>query len=424
MKEEFLSYLWSNKLLKNDLLTTNNQPISILSPGLANMDSGPDFFNARIKIDGQVWAGNVEIHVNSSDWEKHSHQNDDNYDNIILHIVYNNDLVIRRKSGELIPCLELRGRFDEKIIDIYEDFMSSKSWIACANSISSVDHLSLYSWLDNIGVERLHDKSELFISDLQSTKNNFQELFYQKLARAFGFNTNSEAFELLAKQLPFSIFSKHLNNKFQIEALLYGQAGFLNAQFIDDYHIKLKKEFVFLAHKYSLKPLDPKIWKHMRMRPGNFPAIRISQFADLLQKSSADLINIVETKKLGNVMNLLDCTASGYWDNHYRFGKSVVNNSKKRLGQSSVNLILINTIIPFMFTYGRLNNKAEMEDKAVKWLESIKPENNKISRNFKKLGIKPANAFQSQALIHLHKNYCRQKKCLHCRIAYKLMQVG
>ncbi|NOY49074.1 MAG: DUF2851 family protein [Chlorobi bacterium] len=421
MKEEFLSYLWSNKLLRNDLLTTDNQSLSILSPGTLNRDSGPDFFNARINIQGQTWAGNIEIHINSSDWKKHGHQNDDSYDNIILHVVYNNDLIIKRKSGEKIPCLELKGSFDEKLIDIYEDFMSSKAWIACANSISSVDHLSLHSWLDTIGIERLHDKSRLFINDLHTTNNNFQELFYQKLARAFGFNTNSEAFELLAKQLLSSVFAKHLDNKFQIEALLFGQAGFLNTHSMDDYHNKLKKEFVFLSHKYKLKPLDVKIWKHLRMRPGNFPCIRISQFADLLHKSSAKLVNIVETKKLGNVRDLLECTASAYWDNHYRFGEIVKKTSKKKLGKSSINLLLINTIVPFMFTYGRLNNMVELEDKAVKWLEAIKPENNNICHNFNKLGIKAINAFQSQALIQLHKNYCRQRKCLHCRIGYKLM---
>ncbi len=421
MKEEFLSYLWSNKLLRNDLLTTDNQSLSILSPGVLNRDSGPDFFNARLNIGGQTWAGNIEIHINSSDWEKHGHQDDDNYDNIILHIVYNNDLIIKRKSGEKIPCLELMGSFDEKLIDIYEDFMSSKAWIACANIISTVDHLSLHSWLDNIGIERLQDKSALFINDLHLSNNNFQELFYQKLARAFGFNTNSEAFELLAKQLVSSVFAKHLDNKFQIEALLFGQAGFLNTVVKDDYHYKLKKEFVFLSHKYKLKPLDVKIWKHLRMRPGNFPCIRISQFADLLHKSSAKLVNIVETQKLGNVINLLECTASAYWDNHYRFGKTVKKTSRKKLGKSSINLLLINTIVPFMFTYGRLNNMVELEDKAVRWLETIKPENNNICHNFSKLGIKPINAFQSQALIQLHKNYCRQKKCLHCRIGYKLM---
>ncbi len=421
MKEEFLSYLWSNKLLRNDLLTTDNQSLSILSPGVLNRDSGPDFFNARLNIGGQTWAGNIEIHINSSDWKKHGHQDDDNYDNIILHIVYNNDLIIKRKSGEKIPCLELMGSFDEKLIDIYEDFMSSKAWIACANIISTVDHLSLHSWLDNIGIERLQDKSALFINDLHLSNNNFQELFYQKLARAFGFNTNSEAFELLAKQLVSSVFAKHLDNKFQIEALLFGQAGFLNTVVKDDYHYKLKKEFVFLSHKYKLKPLDVKIWKHLRMRPGNFPCIRISQFADLLHKSSAKLVNIVETQKLGNVINLLECTASAYWDNHYRFGKTVKKTSRKKLGKSSINLLLINTIVPFMFTYGRLNNMVELEDKAVRWLETIKPENNNICHNFSKLGIKPINAFQSQALIQLHKNYCRQKKCLHCRIGYKLM---
>ncbi len=421
MKEEFLYYLWSNKLLSPDLKTANNQDITIINQGRQNRDSGPDFFNARIKINGQLWAGNVEIHVKSSDWEKHGHDYDDNYDNIILHVVYINDKIIKRKSGEVLPCLEISGHFDENIINIYENFMASKTWIACANTINRVNHFEIHSWLDKLGVERLEIKSNQFTKQLQETKNDFQQLFYQKLARAFGFNTNSQAFEMMASILPFATFKKNLNNRLQIEAILYGQAGFLNKEFHDIYPRQLKKEFNFLANKYSIIPLDIKLWKHMRLRPVNFPSIRISQFAALLEKSGHDLLNIIEAERLNTVISLFDCEASEYWDTHFRFDKKVDKSSRKKLGITSINLILINTIIPFLFTYGRLNNKPGMEEKAINWLEQIKAENNLIIRNFKNLGIHPKTAFHSQALIHLQKNYCERKDCLNCRIGHNII---
>ncbi|PLX02678.1 MAG: DUF2851 domain-containing protein [Marinilabiliales bacterium] len=421
MKEEFLYYLWSNKLLSPMLKTTNNQDITIINQGRQNHDSGPDFFNARIKINGQIWAGNVEIHVKSSDWEKHGHNHDDNYDNIILHVVFVNDMIIKRKSGEIIPCLEISGHFDEKMINIYENFMASKTWIACANSISNVNHFEIHSWLDKLGVERLEIKSNNFIKQLEETKNDFQQLFYQKLSRAFGFNTNSQAFEMMASILPFSTLKKCLNNQLQIEALLFGQAGFLNNEFHDEYPNQLKREFNFLANKYSIVPMDIKLWKHMRMRPVNFPSIRISQFAALLEKSGYDLLNIIETDRLKTVISLFECSASEYWDTHFRFDNKVKKSIRKKLGITSVNLILINTIIPFLFTYGRLNNKPTMEEKAINWLEQIKAENNLIIRNFKKLDISPKTAFHSQALIHLHKNYCDSKRCLNCRIGHNII---
>lgn len=421
MKEEFLYYLWSNKLLKPDLKTTNNQEVTIIKQGIENRDSGPDFFNARVKINNQIWAGNVEIHVKSSDWDKHGHNDDDNYDNIILHVVYENDKIVKRKSGETIPCLEIAGNFDENIINIYENFMASKTWIACANSIGHVNHLELYSWLDKLGVERLEIKSDQFIKQLDETKNDFQQLFYQKLARAFGFNTNSQAFEMMASVLPFSTFKKNLDNRLQIEAILFGQAGFLNNEFHDKYPNQLKKEFNFLSNKYSIIPMDIKLWKHLRLRPVNFPSIRISQFAALLEKSGHDLLNIVETERLKSVINIFDCEASEYWDTHFRFDKKVKKSTKKKLGVNSINLILINTIIPFLFTYGRLNNKPSMEEKAINWLEQIKAENNLIIRNFQKLDIQPKTAFHSQALIHLHKNYCANKHCLNCRIGHNII---
>jgi hypothetical protein len=270
-------------------------------------------------------------------------------------------------------------------------------------------------------VERLEKRAGAIGAELDANKYDFQEVFYRKLARAFGFNTNSQAFEMLAVSLPFSILTKHRDNLLQLEALLFGQAGFLNEEHSDDYPNKLKHEYLFLSHKYNLLPNDKKLWKFMRLRPSNFPTIRISQFASLIQKAEGVLTRIFESEKLATVVSLFQCSSSHYWENHYRFDKTISKKTKKKMGRSSVDLLLINTIIPFMFAYGQINNKAILKENSLEWLEKTKAENNNIIRNFAKNNISPINAFQSQALIQLYKEYCKNKRCLECRIGNKLM---
>lgn len=421
MKEEFLIYLWSQRLLSTELKTQQNQNITILKPGARNSDSGPDFFNALIKLGNKTWAGNVEIHVNSSDWDKHGHTHDKAYDNIILHVVYNDDKPIKRNSGEIIPCLELKNSFNENIILTYNDFMSARTWIACENMISEVGHFDLHQWLDKLTIERLEIRATQILTELEQNKYNFQETFYHKLAKGFGFNTNATAFELMAVNTPLSILSKHRNNLLQIEALLFGQAGFLNQEYSDDYPNQLKREYLFLSHKYNLKPLDKKLWKFMRLRPSNFPTIRISQFTLFIQKSEGLLTRIFETKSLQTVISLFETFTSEYWENHYQFDKTSKKRSKKKLGTNSIDLLIINTIVPFMFAYGQINNMPILKDRSIEWLEKTKAENNLIIKNFSKHNIKPSNAFQSQALIQLYKEYCINRRCLECRIGHKLM---
>lgn len=421
MKEDFLIYLWSQRLLSPKLKTQQNKNITIIKPGQRNFDSGPDFFNSLIKIGNETWAGNIEIHVNSSDWSKHKHSDDKAYDNIILHIVYHDDKSVKRNNGQLIPCLELKNNFNNKIMDNYVEFMSARTWIACENMISNIGHFDLHNWYDKLSIERLEKRSLEILNKLENNKFDFQEIFYQKLAKGFGFNTNSVAFELLAINIPLSVLSRHSNNILQVEALLFGQAGFLNGEFADEYPNKLKKEFLFLSHKYNLKPIDRKLWKFMRMRPSNFPTIRIAQFASFIHKAEGILTSILKTQKLSTVTSLFDIRASGYWNNHYRFDKVAARKSTKKLGSSSIDLLLINTVIPFMFSYGQVNNMPDLKDQSMEWLEKLKAENNLIIRNFSKNSIIPSNAFQSQALIQLYKEYCINRRCLECRIGHKLM---
>jgi len=421
LHEDFLIYIWQFQLFDQNIQTSDGQNLQIIQAGERNHDSGPDFFNARIKIENTTWAGNVEIHINSSDWYKHNHQHDQAYDNIILHVVLNDDEAVYRKNKEKIPTLILHQRFNESILEKYTLFMESKKWIPCEELIGSVNYFELNSFLDALMMERIEQKSDLINNELKHLKLDFREVFYRKLARNFGFNINSTPFELLAKSLPLNILSKHKNDQFQIETLLFGQAGLLEASFRDNYPNILKREYSFLSKKYQLEPLNKKLWKFMRLRPANFPTIRIAQFAKILYKSSTDLTNLLETEKLSEIINLFRIETNEYWKDHYQFDtKSELR--KKVLGISSINLILINTIIPFLFVYGQHRANEPLQQKALTWLEQIKAENNHIVNRFKSIGIKPQNAMQSQALLQLKSNYCKNKRCLECRIGHRILK--
>ncbi len=418
--ENFLIYLWKHRLINNELNTSEGSRLQIIHPGIRNNDSGPDFFNGRIKIDHTTWAGNIEIHVLSSDWFKHGHDNDPAYDNIILHVVYENDRPVYRKNGETIPTLELKGNFDERILENYHKFLELNKWIPCEEMIETVNRFDVLSWLDKLMAERLEYKAQEIENELNSTKQDFQEVFYRKLARNFGFKTNGDAYALLAQSLPLNILAKHKSQILQLEALLFGQAGMLKPNFKDDYPGLLKKEYAFLAEKYNLRPIDRKLWKFMRLRPANFPTIRISQFAQVIYRSSALLNKILEAPKLNDVIDFLKVDALDYWNTHFVFDKKA-GSRKKRLGLASVHLILINTIIPFLFVYGRHKEDTGLQDKALSWLEQLPPESNAIIRRYSALGIKPKNAMESQALIEMKHNYCDDKRCLECRIGHVLL---
>lgn len=423
MNEEFLYYLWTFQLLRHNPETTTGEAIGIISPGIRNHDSGPDFFNAMIDIGNTRWAGNVEIHVNSSDWFRHKHQNNPAYDNIILHVVFNDDMPVRRKNSELMPTLELKDKFDPSIFDNYRAFLNSRNSVPCHNIIHNIKHFDRLSWFDSLMAERLEKKSDEITGLLESSKNNFSQVFYQRMARSFGYTANAEAMEMLASSLPLNLLAKHKDSLLQIEALLFGQAGLLHNNHKDRYPFEMKREYDFLKNKYSLRPMDSSLWKFMRMRPVSFPTIRISQFANIVHSSSGLLSKILESNRLRDVISLLSTSASPYWENHYQFEKIAPGKSKK-LGLSSINIILINTIIPFMFVYGKTKNDHDLQDKALNWLSQIKPEPNSITREFNSMGITAENAMQTQALIQLKNNYCTKKRCLDCRFGHVLLNRG
>ncbi len=422
LPEEFLQYIWENKLfLSENIKTTTGEYLKILEIGKRNSDSGPDFFNAKVKIDATIWAGNIEIHKNSSDWKKHKHTEDKSYDNVILHIVENDDSPVVRMNNKPIPTLLLE--YPKQFQTNYRDLLNAKTWIACENQFHKINPVLLQLGFNRLMIERLETKTETILEKLETNNNDWNATFYQVLAKMFGFKVNALPFELLAKSLPLHILAKHKNSLPQLEALLFGNSGLLNTQLLgDDYYLNLRDEYSFLYKKYNLKAIESHLWKFMRLRPGNFPTIRISQFAALIYQSSALFSKIIAIDNLADLKQLFKVKASKYWNTHYNFNKSSKRESKKELGENSINILIINVVIPFLFVYGEKQNKDYLKNRALEFLELLSPENNSIINNWRKLGIEVRSAFESQALLQLKNSYCDKKKCLNCQIGVKLVK--
>ncbi len=422
MKEDFLHYLWRMRKFNHVALkTTNGEPLTIQATGEHNLDAGPDFSNARIRIGDMLWAGNVEIHVNASEWYAHKHQEDKAYDSVVLHVVFEEDKPVFRNNGERIPCLEIKKRIPPKISKIYRKLLRDETWIPCQHHFSKVKEITKNLWLDRLLVERLENKTTDIIRSLEINKNNWEETFYQFLARGFGVKVNTEPFEQLARSLPLLILGKHKNSLFQLEALLFGQAGMLEIDFKDDYPIRLQKEYNFLKKKYNLQSIHSESWKYMRMRPANFPSIRIAQFATLVYQSSHLFSKILAVQNVKEIEHMFEVKISNYWQTHYVFDKPSIKR-KKSLGKNSIHLLIINTIAPFLFLYGKSIDRESLKEKALELLEELQSEKNTIINEWRKLGMNPSSAYQSQALLHLKKNYCDKKNCLNCSIGHAILK--
>jgi hypothetical protein len=421
MKEIFITYLWENKLLQHPIKTTDNETVEVLHPGNQNSNAGPDFLNARIKIGQTLWAGNVEIHVNSSDWTLHNHQHDKAYDNVILHIVYQEDKKTTTTEKRIIPTIEVKGNFDENILYRYNSFIDSQRWIACEKHIETVQRFTWLSWLDRMTAEKLETKVDRLQQLFTNSKNDWEETFYRRLLTNFGFKVNDAAFEQLALSLPFHLLLRHSDKLTDMEALLFGQAGMLGKTFNDSYPLELQETYYFLAKKYSLIPMNVTSWRFMRLRPGNFPTIRIAQFASIVHKHGRLFNKIVETETIDSIVDILRSSASPYWNTHYQFDKSA-EYRMKQTGEDSVHLLLINSVVQMLFFYGRYIGKDLLTDKALMILESLDAENNHIIRKFKEIGVDAANALQSQALLYLKTTYCDRKRCLECRVGQIILK--
>ena len=416
MKEEFLYYIWENRLIDKVLQTTEGESVEVVVTGYRNTDSGPDFLEAKIQIGDKLWAGQVEIHVKASDWNRHNHQTDKAYKNVILHVVYENDTKVND-----IPTLELKGHFDETLFANYQRFISTKNWIPCGNSIAQVPVFTRLSWLDRMAVERLESKSETVTKILNADQFDWEDALYKLLMRYFGLKVNNEAFEYLSTILPFKTLLKHADNLLQIEAMLFGCAGFLEDDFTEDYPLLLKREFGLMKAKFNLLTMPAERWKFMRMRPSNFPTIRLAQMAQLIHKNESLFSKIREAKNTAEVKALFDVVASEYWETHWRFGVPT-ESTPKHLGDATADILMINAVAPLLFCYGKLHKDESVCETAIQFLEETEAEDNAVIRHFAQCSIKADNAMQTQALLHLYNMYCKRKRCLECRLGNVLMR--
>lgn len=426
--EKLLQYVWLHGFFNfGALQTTAGEAVRIISPGNWNTNSGPDFLNARIRIGDTLLAGNVELHLCASDWIKHRHSEDKNYHNLILHVVYENDVSDSSYLPPHVPTLELEGRIPGILLDRYNSLMQHDGNILCAGQLAAVNEITWMSWKDRLLVERWQQKTALFDSLMADNQNNREETFYVALARNFGLPVNGDAFMTLALSLPLKHLTRHKNNLLQLEAFLFGQAGMLNETFKEEYPNRLKEEYHFLRNKYGLTPMQPHLWKWMRMRPSAFPSVRLAQFAALIHRSSHLFSKILETTDVKMAFDLLNVEASPYWDTHYRFLKRndqgpVNKPQKKSLGKAMIQNILINTICPMLARYDQFQLNNTYLDRAFEWMKILPSENNRYTREWAALGMENKSAWDSQALLQLTRNYCMEKRCLDCAIGNKILR--
>ena len=423
MNESFLHYVWQFQYFnKDELLSSDGEPISILKVGFLNSNSGPDFSDAKIMINGIEWVGTVEIHIKSSDWLVHHHESDLAYENVVLHVVWENDEPVFRKDNSRIPTLELQGRVDESIVKEYKKLVNSSRLVACEKSFYRVEELTKLSMLDKVLAQRLENKARWVNELLELNQGDWEETLYQLLAKNFGFKVNADPFYQLAKPLPYKIIRKQ-NSLLQVEALLFGQAGMLEAKTKDEYITNLYQEYNFLSHKYSIREsrLNPSQWKFLRLRPTNFPTVRIAQLALLLYSSKNIFSQLVSANSYSSLEKLLAVNQSGYWQDHYRFGKRA-KGVVPALGKSSVQNILINTVAPSLVAYGKYKDEQIFIDKAIELLQQMPAEENKITRFWAGLGLRVNDAFDSQSLIELYNNFCQNRQCLNCSIGIAILK--
>ncbi|MBE2229417.1 MAG: DUF2851 family protein [Chitinophagaceae bacterium] len=418
MNERLLQYIWQFRLFDNrSLFTTTGEPVEIIYQGQYNTNQGPDFSNARIRIAGTTWAGHVELHVRLSDWEKHHHQADRNYDNVILHVVWEAD-----ETGPDIPAVELKGRVPGLFLERYEQLMKSGPSIPCGSQLHLVDALTWKSWLDRLLAERMERKAGLVLHFNTESRNHWEETAWWLLARNFGSKVNADAFEAIARSLPLSLLGRQAQLT-ALEALLMGQAGLLETEKKEDpYYTLLQKEYRFLQKKHSLVPVDIPV-HFLRMRPGNFPTIRLAQLAVFLYQTGASgrfFSALLAAQQPDEIRRMFDLTANDYWHYHYSFDKTSAFKPKKS-GDSLASLILINTVCPLLYAWGQLNRENRVKEKALDWLEKTPPEANHILSNFQDLGLPVKNAAESQAILELKNAYCTQKRCLDCMAGNRLL---
>ena len=429
--ESLVRYIWKHRLLPStELKTTDGQPIEVIHPGMENRSDGPDFFNAKVKISGTLWVGNVEIHGRTSDWYSHGHDTNVRYDSVVLHIAETVDQTLLRTDGTPIPQLELK--VPQHIADNYEQLHKAEHYPPCHLIIPTLSGLTIHSFLSSLLCERLEQRASLITQRYETHGMNWDDALFCTIARNFGFGTNGDAFDEWARRIDFRAVDKHADNLLQVEAIFFGQAGLLTSDAVpeyyhadlanDEYYQALCCEYKFLAHKFGLSPMNHTLWRHLGMRPANFPHVRLAQLAMLYHERCISVSKLLAAPDRKAIITLLDVSASSYWDTHYVFGSTTSRPIKRRITENAVTLLLINSIAPFYYSYGRRKNEESYCEQAVLLLEQLKAENNYIIRGWADCGLLVKHAADSQALIQLKKQYCDRRDCLRCRIGYEYLK--
>ena len=428
--EQLLHYCWKHKLWPIEgLHTTDGHRVEVIDPGLLNRNSGPDFFNAKVKIDGTLWVGNVEIHDKASDWYLHGHHTDARYNNVVLHVVGTADRDAETQAGTFVPqmCLAV----PQSVSDNYAELLKTDAYPPCYRIIPSLSRLTVHAWMAALQTERLEQKTLTIQERVGRANGSWEEAYFATLARNYGFGINGDAFEEWARHIPLQAVGKHRDDLFQVEAIFLGQAGLLSMESIppryqhdalqEGYFARLRNEYQYLAHKFSLQPMDWTLWRFLRLRPQNFPHIRIAQLANLYCERRAGLSAMVDCRDMAALASLLRTKVTPYWETHYTFGSESIRNAKQ-LSPQSINLLIINTCIPMLFAYGRHTMNEGLCDRAFDFLEQLKAEQNHIIRMWRECGLEVKTAGDSQALIQLKKEYCDRRDCLRCRFGYEYLK--
>lgn len=424
MNESFLHYVWQFQYFnKQNLSTETGDAIQIIKTGSLNTNAGPDFMNARIRIGEMEWVGNVEIHINSSAWYEHKHDLDQAYENVVLHVVWKNDKPVKRNDQTLMPTLELKDRVDEKMLLNFRKLVNSPESIPCERNFARVSELIKLSMMERALVQRLQSKASIVLETWNRTINNWEETCYRLLAKNFGFKVNAEPFSQLAATLPYRILLKHSDKLVQIEALLFGQAGFLDKHYDDPYYKVLSREYSLLCNKYQLSDskMNKAQWKFLRLRPANFPTVRLAQLASLLFHNKNLFSKILSATSFKAVYNLFTIRQSEYWTHHYQFSQHA-KEGEAGLGDESIYNIIVNSVVPLLTAYGKFNDEQTFIDRSVEFLQQIPSEKNSITKKWNHLGMESKTSFDSQALIELYNNFCLKRRCLMCTIGSSLIK--
>ena len=428
--EQLLHYTWRHRLLPlTPLVTTDGREVEVIDPGLYNRtNAGPDFFNAKLRINGMLWAGNVEIHQRASEWYQHQHDQDPRYNNVVLHVVGEADTDVMTLDHQYPPQLVLQ--VPPKVEQNYQELLATDKYPPCYQLIPSLSPLKVHSWMSALQTERLEQKTDAIRQRAERMGGSWEDAYFMTLARNFGFGINGDAFEQWAALVPQQMVGKHRDDLFQVEALFLGQAGLLSSQSLppryaeeacrEGYFDRLQREYTYLAHKFSLQPMSFATWRFLRLRPQNFPHIRLAQLATLYHERRTGLSVLLECTTVEQIEALLSTHVTPYWETHYTFGAPSPKSAKK-LSRPSLQLLIINTAIPVLFAVGRHRQKEELCDRAFDLLEQLKPEQNNIIRLWHECGLDVRSAGDSQALIQLKREYCDRRDCLRCRFGYEYL---